>query len=98
MSKEEAKRMKRTGVLGDPSGDLVPVFDSPGSVEQRIYGMGKEALRNMFRGLGVRDPYSVAFFETGEPAVGPIPQRAGGLREYKLEPGTPIRVCSTKRV
>lgn len=93
MSKEDARGLKRTGILMDHGSGSVPVFDSPGYVEKRIMGMGRDRLKNYFRDIGVRDANTVVFFETNlrDGIVGPIGQK-NGLREYKIPAGTRVNV------
>ena len=91
MSKQEAKELKRTMELHDSAGNLIPVFDSPKSIESRLRSMSMDQLRNYFRRIGVRNPQTVVFFDISgnKGIVGPIPQ-SNGLREYKIPEGTKV--------
>jgi len=92
VSKQEAKELKQTMELCDHSGGLVPVFDSPKTIENRLRNMSHDQLRNYFRRIGVRSPQMVLFFDIDntDGIVGPIPQ-TNGLREYKVSQGTKIQ-------
>ncbi|MEM7826680.1 MAG: hypothetical protein QXQ40_00450 [Candidatus Aenigmatarchaeota archaeon] len=97
MSRQEARELKRTMELRDNGSGLVPVFDSPRYVEERLRKMSKDQLRNYFRRIGVRNPYEIVLFEISESIdemVGPIPQ-TNGLIEYKIPEGTRVKVYST---
>ena len=95
MSKEEARILRTTDMLSDHGTGLVPVFDAPPYLQERLGGYRGRALHDIFRQLGVRDPHTLAFFEIPSDTVGivgPIPQRANslGLDEYKIPEGTPV--------
>lgn len=100
MSKQEAKELKRTERLCDYQESLIPVFDSPDFIEDRIRKMNANQLRGYFRGIGVRNPQVIAFFEVinspGE-IIGPIPQ-TNGLKEYKIPEGTKVSQYSLVRI
>lgn len=100
MSKQEAKKLRRTSELYDHGSGLVPVFDSPKTVEDGLKGMNKDQLRNYFRRIGVRSPQTVVFFEVNDSIdgiIGPIPQK-NGLREYKIPEGTKVDVYGSVRL
>jgi hypothetical protein len=99
MSKQEAKELKRTMELHDKE-SLIPVFDSPKTIENKIREMSMDQLRNYFRRIGVRSPQIVAFFDINENIngiVGPIPQ-TNGLKEYKIPEGTRVSQYSLVRI
>lgn len=93
MSKQEARELKRTMRLYDHGNGLVPVFDSPKNIEDRLRSMSKDRLRNYFRNIGIRNPQTVVFFEADsiDGVIGPIPQ-TNGLREYKIPEGTKVNI------
>ena len=101
MSKQSAKGLLETGVLVDdgPS-SLVPVFDCPRVVEERLNSMSNDSIRNYFRHIGVRHADTVVLFSIDshvDGIVGPIPQ-TNGLAEYKIPAGTPVEVYRRIRV
>jgi hypothetical protein len=90
MSKDEFKALKRTGALVGQPGELVPTFSAPDSIVRRHDQMNNDRLRQTFRGIGVREPYGVAYLHTpSNPTVGPVPQ-SNGLNEFKFPAGTPV--------
>lgn len=99
MSKQESKELKKTRKLHDSSGNLIPVFDSPRSIENKLRGMSMDQLKNHFRKIGVRNAQIVAFFDVSENRgiVGPIPQK-NGLREYKIPEGTRVNEYSLMKI
>lgn len=99
MSKQDAEELKRTMKLYDHWSGLVPVFDSPRSVENMLRYMSKDQLRNYFKRIGVRNPEMIVFFEADSASeiIGPIPQK-NGLREYKLPEGTRVNVFDSIRL
>jgi len=99
MSKQRAKKLKKTGILEDSGGGLIPVFDSHKALEDRLRRMSGDQLRNYFKSIGVRNPQMVAFFDISENKgmVGPIPQ-TNGLREYKIPQGTRVDEYSSIRI
>jgi len=78
---------------------LIPVFDSPRALEDRLRKMNKDQLRTYFRRIGVRTPQMVAFFDISKDGeiIGPIPQ-TNGLNEYKIPQGTRVNEYSLIRI
>jgi uncharacterized protein YprB with RNaseH-like and TPR domain len=93
MSKDEWKRLKKTKILSDHGNGLVPVFDNPEYIEEKLKKMSKDKLENYFRTIGVRNCDVIVFFDIetdGLKIVGPVPQ-TNGLREYKIPEGAQIK-------
>jgi len=90
VSKQEGKQIRRGGSLTDDRGGLVPAFSCHPAMLRRIANMGRDGLRSLFRGIGVASPYELVLFEAPSPSVGPIPQRSGGIDEYKFPSGTEV--------
>ncbi|MDO8628793.1 MAG: hypothetical protein Q7R56_03490 [Nanoarchaeota archaeon] len=91
MSYDDFKELKKTGILTDDGGPMVPVFDAPDSVVACLSSWDKTGRRNYFRRIGVRNPEVVAFFRVNVAdlegrLVGPVRQK-NGLLEYKLPTG-----------
>src|SRR3989344_6096238 len=92
MSKQEAKKLKKTMELYEQDKDLIPVFDSPRTIEDKLRNMNNDSLKNYFRRIGVRNPQTIVFFDINDSIngiIGPIPQ-TNRLREYKVPKGTNI--------
>ena len=90
LSKEEAGEIRQNHALVGASG-LVPVFDCPTTIKDRLAIMNRDRRRGIFRSIGVRDPKTIILFEIEEDqAIGPIPQK-NGLMEYKVPSGTPVQ-------
>ena len=98
VSKQERKQIYRDETLVDDNQRLVPAFSCPRAFYDKINSMSRDALRNLFRSIGVRNPYGVVLFEAEQPAVGPIPQRIGGVNEFKFPSGTEVSYRETLRV
>lgn len=74
--------------------DLVPVFDCPKHIEEKIIKMNKDERKNFFKKIGVKDSSIILIFETRTKPINaktPIPQ-TNGLNEYKFINGTSIEI------
>ncbi len=98
VGKDEARELKRAGALQDEQGGLVPTFGLTNGLVKKLDSGNGDSIRGMFRGIGVKNPYTIVLFETPySPAVGPIPQ-SNGMQEYKFNSGTPVTITSTLRL
>lgn len=99
VSKEEYDKVKQSNKL-DNGNQYVPVFDCSRKVESNIRLKGYNGRRNLFRSIGVTDPYLIVLFKiekTPYDPIGPIKQK-NGLLEYRFPDGTEIEIYNILRL